>query len=181
MAPRTLVLLAHPDLPKSRINAALAETVRDLENVTLHDLYATYPDHRIDVEAEQQLIREHDVIVFQFPFQWYSVPGMLKQWLDEVMVRGFAYGPGPLLTGKTLQVVVSTGGTADAYRPGGLHRFPMTELLRPLEQTAHRMGLAYAEPLVLHDSRGTSDDELAWHAKRYREILASSEPPALAG
>ncbi|MEU1595899.1 NAD(P)H-dependent oxidoreductase [Streptomyces sp. NPDC005708] len=171
MTTRTLVLLAHPALDRSRINSALAEAVRDLEHITLHDIYAVYPDRVIDVAAEQRLVREHDVIVFQFPFHWYSVPGFLKQWLDDVMLRDFAYDSGPLLQGKTLQLVTSTGGIEEAYRPGGFHRFPMEELLRPLEQTAHRMGLAYAEPLVLHDVRGTSDEQLALHAKRYRALL----------
>ncbi|MBW8705975.1 General stress protein 14 [Streptomyces sp. MBT84] len=173
MTARTLVLLAHPDLGRSRINAALADAVRDLDHVTLHDIHDAYPDRVIDVTAEQRLVREHDVIVFQFPFHWYSVPGFLKQWLDEVMLRDFAYDSGPLLGGKTLQLVTSTGGVEEAYRPGGFHCFTMGELLRPLEQTAHRMGLAYAEPLVLHDARGTGDEELALHAKRYRELLAS--------
>jgi glutathione-regulated potassium-efflux system ancillary protein KefG len=173
MTTRTLVLLAHPNLDRSRINAALADAVRDLDNVIVHDIHAAYPDQVIDVAAEQQLVREHDVIVFQFPFHWYSIPGFLKRWLDDVMLRDFAYGSGPLLQGKTLQLVTSTGGVEEAYRPGGFHRFTMTELLRPLEQTAHRMGLAYAEPLILHDVRGTGDEELALHAKRYRELLAS--------
>ncbi|MFJ6122627.1 NAD(P)H-dependent oxidoreductase [Streptomyces sp. NPDC092129] len=173
MTARTLVLLAHPDLGRSRINSALADAVRDLDHVTLHDIHAAYPDRVIDVTAEQRLVREHDVIVFQFPLHWYSVPGFLKQWLDEVMLRDFAYDSGPLLGGKTLQLVTSTGGVEEAYRPGGFHCFTVGELLRPLEQTAHRMGLAYAEPLVLHDARGTGDEELALHAKRYRELLAS--------
>ncbi len=178
MAPRTLLVLAHPHLDRSRINAGLVEAVRGLGHVTVHDLYARYPDHRFDVAAEQALVREHDVIVFQFPLHWYSVPGLLKEWLDEVMLRDFAYDSGPLLTGKTLQVVTSAGGVEDAYRPGGFHRFTVAELLRPLEQTAHRMGLAWAEPLVLHDSRGTGDEELARHAARYRALLAGDLEPA---
>lgn len=173
MTPRTLVLLAHPDLDRSRINATLADAVRDLDNVTVHDIHAAYPGQVIDVAAEQRLVRENDVIVFQFPFHWYSIPGFLKRWLDEVMLRDFAYDSGPLLQGKTLLLVTSTGGIEGAYRPGGFHRFTMTELLRPLEQTAHRMGLTYAEPLILHDVRGVSDEELALHSERYRELLTA--------
>jgi glutathione-regulated potassium-efflux system ancillary protein KefG len=172
-APRTLVLLGHPQLSGSRINAALADSVRDLPNVTFHDIHAAYPDRRIDVAAEQRLVRDHEVIVLQFPFHWYAMPGFLKQWLDEVMVRGFAYDSGPLLCGRTLLVATSTGGTQDAYRAGGRHGFTMAELLRPLEQTAHRMGLAFAEPLVLHDVRGVDDEALARHARRYRDLLAT--------
>ncbi|MFD1275151.1 NAD(P)H-dependent oxidoreductase [Streptomyces kaempferi] len=143
LSPRTLVLLGHPDLARSRINQAMAGAARGLDHVTLHDLHAVYPDRRLDIAAEQRLVSDNEVIVLQFPLHWYSVPGFLKQWLDEVMTRGFAYDTRGLLTGKTLLVVTSTGGVADAYRPGAFHRFTMTELLRPLEQTAHRMGMTF--------------------------------------
>jgi glutathione-regulated potassium-efflux system ancillary protein KefG len=149
----------------------MTAAVRDLGHVTVRDVARAYPDRIIDVAAEQRLVREHDVIVWQFPFHWYSVPSVLKQWLDEVMTRDFAYDSGPLLTGKTLQVAVSTGGLDVMYRHDGFHRFTVEELLRPLEQTAHRMGLAWATPFVLHDSRGVGDEELALHAKRYRALL----------
>ena len=33
-----------------------------------------------------------DTIVFQFPFYWYSVPPLLKEWIDLVLEHGFAYG-----------------------------------------------------------------------------------------
>src|SRR5262249_14360253 len=132
-----LVLLDHPDLARSRINAALADAVRELPGVTLHDLHAEYPDRVIDVPREQRVVAAHSLIVFQFPFHWYSVPSLLKQWMDEVLLRGFAYDGGmPLLTGKTLQVVTSTGGVEEAYREGGFHRFSMSALLAPLENTA---------------------------------------------
>jgi len=165
----TLVLLAHPDLARSRINAALAKSVVDVPGVVVHDLSAF--GRHFDVAAEQRFVLEHDLLVMQFPFHWYSVPNLLKQWIDEVLVRGFAYDEGPLLTGRTLQVVTSTGGTADAYGPGGRHRYPMDQLLLPLANTAHRIGMAFATPLVLHDARGVDDRELALHAKTYRHLL----------
>jgi glutathione-regulated potassium-efflux system ancillary protein KefG len=172
----TLVLLDHPNLATSRINAALADAVRGLPGVTLHDLNASYPDRVIDVPREQRLVREHDVIVFQFPFHWYAVPALLKQWMDEVLVSGFAYdGRRGLLAGKTLQVVTSTGGVEETYREGGFHRFPMAVLLAPLENTARRVGMDFAQPLVLHDVRGVTEAELTAHAERYRGLVASSE------
>ncbi|MFI5811970.1 NAD(P)H-dependent oxidoreductase [Streptomyces sp. NPDC051643] len=177
LSPRTLVLLGHPDLARSRINQAMAGAARGLDHVTLHDLHAVYPDRRLDIAAEQRLVSDNEVIVLQFPLHWYSVPGFLKQWLDEVMTRGFAYDTRGLLAGKTLLVVTSTGGVADAYRPGAFHRFTMTELLRPLEQTAHRMGMTFGRPLVLHDARGVSDDELAEHTERYRRLLITGPLP----
>ena len=169
---RTLVLLAHPDLAGSRVNARLADAVRDLEGVTIHDLAAAYPDGRIDVAREQQLLLEHDVIVWQFPWHWYSVPGVLKAWMDQVLTYGFAYGTeGTKLRGKTLQVVTSTGGPEASYVEGGYNRFTMEQLMRPLDATAWLCGMPMAEPMVLHGVRTMSDDELDRQALRYRALL----------
>jgi hypothetical protein len=41
---RVLILFAHPALHRSRVNRGLVRAVRDLEDVTFHDLYEAYPD-----------------------------------------------------------------------------------------------------------------------------------------
>ncbi|MEV6210174.1 NAD(P)H-dependent oxidoreductase [Kitasatospora sp. NPDC051914] len=171
-APRTLVVVAHPDLASSRVTARLADAIRDLHHVTVHDIAAAYPDGRIDVAREQQLLREHEVIVWQFPWHWYSVPAVLKSWIDQVLEFGFAYGPGgTALHGKTLRLATSTGGPAHSYRPDGHNRFTIAELLHPIEATAHLTGMNLIAPLVLFGARTASDEDLALHAKQYRALL----------
>ena len=173
-AHRTLVVVAHPDLAASRITAHLAAAIRDLDGVTVLDLASTHPDRRVDAARDQELLREHDTIVLQFPWHWYSVPGVLKEWMDQVLTYGFAYGPGgDALHGKRLQLVTSTGGPESSYTPTGHNRFTMAELLRPLEATAHLCGLEMAEPLVLHAARQVTPEDLAAHAARYRELLSA--------
>ncbi|WP_028266298.1 NAD(P)H-dependent oxidoreductase [Arthrobacter sp. MA-N2] len=170
--PRTLIVVAHPDLENSRITAQLTAAIKDVEHVTVHDLSASYPDRRIDAAREQQLLREHETIVLQFPWHWYSVPGVLKEWMDQVLSYGFAYGPGgDALHGKRLRLVISTGGPESSYAPEGYNRFTMAELLRPLEATAHLCGLEMEEPRVLHSAPRVTDEELAAHAGHYRELL----------
>lgn len=177
---RTLVIVAHPDLAGSRVTAHLAASIGDLDGVTVRDLASLYPDRRVDAELEQRYLREHDTIVLQFPWHWYSVPGLLKEWMDQVLTRGFAYGAGgDALHGKRLQLVTSTGGPESSYSPAGHNRFTMAELLRPLEATAHLCGLDMAEPLVLHGAHGATPEQLAAHSRRYRDLL--SAVPATAG
>ncbi|GGY06922.1 NAD(P)H-dependent oxidoreductase [Streptomyces minutiscleroticus] len=173
---RTLVVVAHPDLASSRITARLAEAVSDLPHVTVHKISPACPDGRFDIAREQQLLRDHDRIVWQFPWYWYSVPAVLKAWIDQVLTHGFAYGgSGFALRGKTLQVVTSTGGPEDSYAAGDpTSRFTMAQLLAPLDATARLVGMRLAEPLVLHGARTVSDKDLAVHAKRYRELLGST-------
>ena len=84
---KVLLLYAHPESQDSVANRVLLRPASQLSNVTVHDLYAHYPDFFIDIPREQALLREHDVIVFQHPLYTYSCPALLKEWLDRVLSR----------------------------------------------------------------------------------------------
>ena len=65
---RILILAAHPASRRSVAGKALRRAVREMDGVTLADLYAEYPRMEIDADAEQARLAEHDVVVFLFPF-----------------------------------------------------------------------------------------------------------------
>ncbi|CDZ44620.1 NAD(P)H-dependent oxidoreductase [Neorhizobium galegae] len=44
-----------------------------------------------DVTAEQARIDRADVLVLVYPVYWWSMPGLLKGWIDRVFVNGWAY------------------------------------------------------------------------------------------
>lgn len=178
--PRILVLLVHPNLAESRANRFMAEKVKDLSHVTVHDLYAAYPDFRIDVKREQEILVQSDVIVFQHPFYWYSSPALLKEWQDRVLEYGFAFGSeGTALHGKDFVSAISTGGPREAYQAGGFNNYTISELLRPFQQTANLCGMIYRPPFVVHgaiafDLPGivrATDEDLQRHAEAYRALL----------
>ena len=85
-ARRLLLLFAHPAVHKSRVNHLLLSHVQSLPGITVNDLYEAYPRFLINVAREQALLLEHDVIIFQHPFYWYSSPAILKQWQDLVQI-----------------------------------------------------------------------------------------------
>jgi len=155
---RILLIYAHRDPATSRANRALLDAASTLPNVTVHDLMARYPDFRIDVEQEQQLLLTHDGIVLQFPLYWYSSPAILKEWQDAVLTYGFAYGPGgDRLRGKKLMIATTTGGPAEAYQAGGTNHYTISELLRPLQATANLTGMSY-QPIFSALGVRTLDD-----------------------
>ena len=84
MSNRVLVLFAHPSLHRSEANRPLLRATAALEQVTVVDLYAEYPDFRIDIDREQQRLRDHEIVVFMFPLYWYSTPSILTEWQDLV-------------------------------------------------------------------------------------------------
>lgn len=177
MTPATtgaLLTLAHPALERSRANRVLAKAAKALSGVTFHDLYETYPDFSIDIEAEQQKLVQHDIIALQFPLFWYSPPALMKEWLDLVWLHGFAYGlGGDALAGKRLFVACTTGGPAQAYHVKGYNRFTLDEFLRPLEQTAYLCGMVWETPFVVHGAAMKDDEQLKAEALRYQARMSA--------
>jgi glutathione-regulated potassium-efflux system ancillary protein KefG len=179
--PRVLILFAHPALEKSRVNRHLIRAVQDIPDVTFNDLYEAYPDFQIDVKHEQELLLEHDVVIMQHPFYWYSSPALLKEWMDLVLEHGFAYGQGGTsLKGKVLLSALTAGGPRDAYRPEGYNHFTLRHLLSPFEQTANLCGMRYLAPFVVHRSLslGTVED-VEPYARAYRGLVESLVAGAL--
>jgi putative NADPH-quinone reductase len=144
-----LVLVAHPQMEQSRVNRRLMRAAGEVAatsrgRVEVRDLYALYPDYLIDVAAEQALLAQAKLIVWQHPVHWYSMPPLMKLWLDEVLAFGWAYGPGgTALQGKDLWLSASTGGPEDSYRPDSYNRYFFDAFLPPYEQTAALAGMRW--------------------------------------
>ena len=169
---RVLLLFAHPALEKSRVNQVLIRDVEQIDGVTFHDLYQAYPDFDVDVPREQALLTEHDVVVLQHPFYWYSTPPLVKQWEDLVLQHGWAYGrEGHALRGKRLMSAITTGGRRSAYQPGGYNRYTIPELLRPIEQTARLCGMVYLEPFIVYGTHAMDPAEVEACAAAYRSLI----------
>ena len=151
---KVLVLFAHPSPDRSEVNWPMMQATAGVEGVTLVDLYAEYPDFRIDVDREQQRLLDHDVLVFQHPLYWYSTPAILKEWQDLVLEHGFAYGSGGnKLHGKVFLDALTAGGLEAAYRAEGYNHFTIGQLLQPLQQTADLCGMTWLPPFALFGAR----------------------------
>lgn len=172
--PRVLVLFAHPALRKSRCNRRLLVAARGVAGVTVRDLYEEYSDFMIDVPREQELLRAHEVIVFQHPFYWYSCPAILKEWMDLVLEYGFAYGDaGRELHGKRLVSAITTGGAAESYGEEGLNVFTVRQMLAPFEQTARLCGMKWLPPFLVQGTFTMKPDQLEDHAHDYSRLLVA--------
>ena len=170
--PQILVLYAHPAAHRSRVNRRLAAAARAIPNVTLHDLYETYPDFHIDIPREQALLAQADLVVFQHPIQWYSMPALLKEWLDLVFENGWAYGPGgTALKGKDYWLSVTAGGPVESYRESGYNHRPFDAYLPPFQQTAALCGMRWLSPHIFFGARQADDAAIAAHVAQFQEQL----------
>lgn len=183
--PDILVLAAHPQIEHSHVNRALIQAAAEhgSARIEVRDLYALYPDYLIDVDAEQALLAQARLVVWLHPIHWYSMPPLMKLWLDEVLSFGWAYGPGGhALQGKDLWLVASTGGPVESYQPAGYNRHLFDAFLTPYEQTATLTGMRWLPPLVLHGAQRVGEATLAAHVALFSGRLATyPDWPEVAG
>ncbi|MCV9928669.1 NAD(P)H-dependent oxidoreductase [Flavobacterium sp. LS1R49] len=135
---KTLVIIIHPDLKNSIINKRWIEELnKHPEKYHIHGLHNLYPDEKIDVEKEKQLLEAHDKIIFQFPFYWFNCPPLFKKWLDEVLTYGWAYGSksGYKLSNKKIALGIAAGINKEDYSTAGRYKYTLEQLTAPFEIT----------------------------------------------
>ena len=116
-----------------------------------------------DVKAEQEKLLWADALILQFPLWWYSMPAILKGWVDRVYAYGFAYGVGEhsdkhwgdrfgegTLAGRRAMLIVTTGGWKEHYSARGING-PIDDLLFPINHgILHYPGFDVLPPFVAY-------------------------------
>ncbi len=133
---KTLVVVGHPCLEKSVVNKYWTEALTG--KVAIRILATSAPlDQPLDIAEEQAILEQYDRIILQFPLYWYTVPAIMKRWLDEVLTFGWAYGPnGDKLAGKDLGIAVSAGGAKHEFSDQGYQLYTLEDYLKQFEGTA---------------------------------------------
>ncbi|MER7535645.1 NAD(P)H-dependent oxidoreductase [Streptomyces sp. NPDC097704] len=145
-----------------------------------------------DVAAEQEKLLWADTIIFQFPLWWYTMPAILKGWVDRVFTYRFAYGVGEhsdtkygerfgegTLAGKKALLSVTVGGPQSHYAARGING-PIDDLLFPIHHgILYYPGIEPLPPFVQYGSDRMTDDDYQGVAKAWRQrllTLESTEP-----
>lgn len=128
-----------------------------------------------DITAEQQKLLWADAVILQFPLWWFSMPAILKGWVDRVFALGFAYGVGEhggerwgerygegTLTGRRAMLSVTIGGRAPHYSDRGVNG-ALDDLLFPIHHgVLFYPGMDVLPPFVTYQSGRLGED--AWPA-----------------
>ncbi|HGM5284575.1 NAD(P)H dehydrogenase (quinone) [Serratia sp. BIGb0234] len=116
-----------------------------------------------DIELEQEKLLWADTVILQFPLWWFSMPAILKGWVERVYAYGFAYGVGEhsdvrwgdrygegTLAGKRAMLIVTTGGWESHYAQRGING-PIDDILFPIQHgILHYPGFEVLPPFVLY-------------------------------
>jgi NAD(P)H dehydrogenase (quinone) len=141
-----------------------------------------------DVVGEQEKLLWADTVIFQFPMWWYTMPAILKGWVDRVFSFRFAYGVGVhdetrygerfgegTLQGRRAILSVTVGGPESHYTDRGING-PIDDLLFPIHHgILYYPGLEVLPPFVVYGTDRITGDEFGDAAKAWTERLLSLE------
>lgn len=137
-----------------------------------------------DVAGEIAKVIRADLLILQFPLWWYSVPAILKGWIDRVFAMGFAYDVGRLhetgpLRGKRAMLAVTTGAAGAAFGAGAVNP-AMDEILWHIHYGVFRVaGVEVLPPFVAHGVARIDNVQRSALLERYGEhllLLETLEP-----
>lgn len=127
-----------------------------------------------DIALEQSKLLWADTVIFQFPLWWFSMPAIMKGWVERVYAYGFAYGVGEhndshwgdrygegTLAGKRAMLMVTTGGWQPHYSARGING-PIDDILFPIHHgILHYPGFDVLPPFVIYHTSKVNPDSYA--------------------
>lgn len=149
----TLIILAHPSIEKSVGNKTISEVLATENNVEIRHLDQLYPNFKIDVAAEQTALLNANTIVFQFPLFWYNMPAILKHWIDNVLLYGFAFGKDAKLKDKKILVSFTIGSPVKDYTNDVIQKITF-----PFQGLASYCNMKYVGELFCNDINDYSEE-----------------------
>ena len=147
---KILLVVAHPNIEASIANKTIIENFISLHPETeIDELYKLYPDFKINIKKEQEKLLKADFVILQFPMFWYNAPALMRQWFEDALEHGFAYGSkGKALQGKKLIVSITTGSPVEEYREGGIQSFTIDDLTKGFHQLANLCSMKWSGFIV---------------------------------
>ena len=127
-----------------------------------------------DIALEQSKLLCADTVIFQFPLWWFSMPAIMKGWVERVYAYGFAYGVGEhndshwgdrygegTLAGKRAMLMVTAGGWQPHYSARGING-PIDDILFPIHHgILHYPGFDVLPPFVIYHTSKVNPDSYA--------------------
>lgn len=139
-----------------------------------------------DIARELDALFWCDTLIFQFPLWWFSMPAILKGWVDRVFASGKVYGGGRWYdkgtqAGKRAMCSVTIGGPASMYEPDGLAGDIHSILFHINHGIFAFTGFTAVEPYLVHAPARMSPEERAAAIRTYAErVVRIPELPTIA-
>ena len=167
----THIIVAHPK--QDSFNMAMVATARKAlhnknktpletdvyqlakENSNVTGVYGLTRGNDLSIAHEQEKFKTSELTILQFPLYWFGMPGVLKNYIDQLFQPGFAYEPGkfdtsPLADGRKLLISVTTQSTREDFSETGANG-PIDKILHPIHIAFRFAGYKILPPFVAYN------------------------------
>ncbi|HAD87332.1 MAG TPA: NAD(P)H dehydrogenase [Rhodospirillaceae bacterium] len=130
-----------------------------------------------DIAAEIDKLIRCDLLILHFPLYWFSVPAIMKGWIDRVMVSGLTYGGRRFydrggLKGKKAMLTLTLGGREYMLDSDEAIHGKLEDMLRPLLRgTLAYTGMTVLPPFVAWHVPYVDDAARAQYLTDYEDRL----------
>jgi NAD(P)H dehydrogenase (quinone) len=130
-----------------------------------------------DIKSEMKNIEWADLIIFQFPIWYETVPALLKAWFERVLAHGFAHNifdgkinEQGLLKGKKAMISFTAGSDKESFYQDILEE-DRTILLPPVAKALHFTGLEVIDTFAVFNAMMLSEEDAEQHFEEYKKLL----------
>lgn len=124
-----------------------------------------------EIVTEQAKLLWADAVLLSFPMWWFSMPAILKGWVDRVFALGFAYGVGEhnatrwgdrygegMLSGRRAMLIVTMGGQESHYAARGVNG-AIDDVLWPIQHgILYYPGMDVLPPFLIYQSHRLTEE-----------------------
>ncbi|XP_032381086.1 NAD(P)H dehydrogenase [quinone] 1 [Etheostoma spectabile] len=106
-----------------------------------------------DITEEQRKLTQADLVIFQFPMYWFTLPAIMKGWIDRVLTLGYAYTQEKrysqgIFKDKKVMLSFTTGSSESMFSANGING-DMNVTLWPLQNgILHYCGFQVLAPQI---------------------------------
>lgn len=128
-----------------------------------------------DVKAEQDRVDRADQLILVFPMYWWSMPALLKGWIDRVFINGWAFDLTPdnafasKLDRLTVHLVAVAADDSSSFERHGIHDAFRIQIERGIVEY---VGATVGSTTFVHESESKSRDALASEVRELADALA---------
>ncbi|MES2631363.1 MAG: NAD(P)H-dependent oxidoreductase [Pseudomonadota bacterium] len=150
---------------------------REQKHATAHHAFSD------DIQREIDKLQACDMLILQFPLWWFSMPAIMKGWIDRVFVNGLVYGSGRRfdaggMKGKRAMVSITTACYPEMVEPDGLLAHLDINLWHLQHGTLAYAGFDVLAPFAAWSIHYTTPEKRSAYLDEYARRLAGIENEA---
>ena len=130
-----------------------------------------------DIKAEMEKIEWADLIIFQFPIWYETMPALLKAWFERVLAHGFAHNilegkvnDQGFLKGKKAMLSFTAGSEKESFY-NDISSEDKTKLLPPVSKALRFTGLKVTDAFAVFNAMPLSEDDAEKAFDEYKKLL----------